>query len=61
MRIEKNLATADMLVRLTFSAVVVILFLLNVLNGPLAAALLVLSGIFLITVIVGKRSRHVIK
>ncbi len=61
MRIKKNLATADMIVRLTFSAVVIILFLLNVVSGPLAGALLVLSGIFLITVIAGKRSRHVLK
>jgi len=50
MKIEKNLETADKIVRLIFSTTFIILFLLGVIGGPMAAALLSLSAILLITV-----------
>lgn len=50
MKIEKNLGTADKVVRLLFSAVVIILVLFQVIGGPVAVGLLVLSAILLVTV-----------
>jgi hypothetical protein len=51
MKIEKNLGTADKVVRLAFSAVVIILFLLKIIGGPMAAGLLALSVVLIITVL----------
>lgn len=53
MKIEKNLGTADRIVRLVFSVVIFVLILLKVIGGPLAAALLALSIVLLITVLAG--------
>lgn len=51
MKFDRNLGTADKIVRVVFSTVVIILFLLNIIGGPLAAGLLGLSVILLLTVL----------
>lgn len=51
MKFEKNLGTADRIVRMTFAAVVILLFLFHVISGPMAAALLALSVVLVITVL----------
>jgi len=51
MKFEKNLATGDRIVRLVFASVTVTLFFLRVISGPLAAALLALSFVLLLTVL----------
>lgn len=53
MKIEKNLGTADRIVRLVFSVIIMALILLEVIGGPWAAALLALSTVLLITVLAG--------
>lgn len=52
MTIKKNLGTADKIVRLVFAVVITILYALDIINGPLAGGLLILSGIFIITVLI---------
>lgn len=51
MRLEKNLGTADRVVRLIFSTTVIILFFIGAIGGPLAAWLLVLSALLMLTVV----------
>lgn len=46
---KKNMGTADKIVRILIAAIVVILYLTNVINGTLAIVLLVLATIFLLT------------
>lgn len=48
---ERNLGNADKIVRLIFSVVVIVLFLSGVIGGPLAAALLVLAFVLVLTVV----------
>ena len=52
MKWGKNLGTADKIVRIAFSAIVIILFLLKIIGGPVAAGLLALSVILIITVLI---------
>ena len=49
MKIEKNLATADKIVRLVVSAVIIILFALDLIGGPMAAGLFALSVVLIVT------------
>lgn len=51
MKLDKNLGTADKAVRIGFAAVVFILFLLKIIGGPMAAGLLALSAVLIITVL----------
>lgn len=51
MKFDRNLGTADKIVRIVFSTVVIILSLLNIIGGPLAAGLLGLSVILILTVL----------
>lgn len=51
MKFHKNLGTADKIVRIAFSAVVITLFLLKIIGGPMAAGLLALSVVLIITVL----------
>lgn len=51
MKLDKNLGTADKVVRIAFSTAVIILFLLKVIGGPMAAGLLALSVVLIITVL----------
>lgn len=53
MKIEKNLGTADRIVRMVFSVITIALILLEVIGGPWAAALLALSIVLLITALAG--------
>lgn len=46
---QKNMGTADRAIRFLVAAIVVILYLMNVLSGTLGIVLLVVSGIFLLT------------
>jgi hypothetical protein len=52
-RVEKNLHTADKVVRLVISAVIITLFATDLIGGPLAAGLLSLAAILVITALVG--------
>jgi len=49
MKFEKNLGRSDRILRLVFSAIVIILFFLDVINGTLAAALLSLAVVLAVT------------
>lgn len=51
MKLEKNLGTADRVVRLMFSTIVIILFFIGAISGPLAAGLLSLSVVLMLTVV----------
>ncbi len=51
MKLEKNLGTADRLVRFIFAAVIIILFFVGAISGPLAGGLLSLSVILMLTVV----------
>lgn len=53
MRLEKNLGATDKIIRLAISAVIVILFATGLIGGPLAAGLLSLSAILVLTAVVG--------
>ena len=53
MRVIQNIATADKVTRLLVSAVIVILFVTDLMGGPLAAGLLSLAGILTLTALVG--------
>lgn len=45
----KNMGSADRIIRVVIAAVVIALYFMQVINGTLAAVLLVLAGIFLLT------------
>ena len=51
MKLESNLGRPDKIVRIVFSAIVIVLFFLDVISGVLAAALVSLSFILLVTVV----------
>lgn len=53
MKLDENLGAADKAIRVIVSAVIVILFLMDVIGGPLAAGLLALSAILVLTALVG--------
>lgn len=50
---KKNIGTIDKAVRILIAAVVVLLYLTNVISGTLAIVLLALSAVFVITSLVG--------
>jgi Protein of unknown function (DUF2892). len=52
MKIEKNLATADKIVRLVVSAIIIILFAFDLIGGPTAAGLFALSVVLIATSVV---------
>ena len=51
MKLESNLGKPDKIVRIVFSAIVIILFFLDVINGVLAGVLVSLSLILVVTVL----------
>lgn len=53
MRLIENIGNADRTIRLTISAVIVFLFAADLIGGPLAAALLSLSAILVLTALAG--------
>ena len=46
---KKNMGMADRIIRLIIAAVILVLFLTNVITGALGIVLLVLAAIFVIT------------
>ena len=46
---KNNMGLADKIIRILIAAVVVILYITNVISGTLAIVLLILSGIFILT------------
>jgi len=46
---QKNMGTADRTIRFLVAAIVVILYVTNVISGTLGIILLVVAGIFLLT------------
>jgi hypothetical protein len=50
---KKNMGTIDRAVRIVIAAVFVILFATNVVSGVLGIVLLALSGVFVLTSLVG--------
>lgn len=53
MKLIENLGTADKVIRLIISAVIIILFVTDLIGGPLAAGLLSLSAILVLTALFG--------
>ena len=53
MRLVENIGTADKIIRLGISVVIVFLFAADVIGGPLAAALLSMSAILVLTALAG--------
>lgn len=50
---EKNMGSADRLIRIVIAAVIATLYLTNVISGTLGIVLLVLAIVFLLTSFVG--------
>jgi hypothetical protein len=50
---KKNMGTIDKVIRILIAAVVLILFFTEVISGTLAIVLLALSGIFILTSLIG--------
>jgi hypothetical protein len=50
---KKNMGLVDRIIRILIAVVVVILYFTNVISGTLAIVLLVFSGIFILTSIIG--------
>ena len=50
---KKNMSSVDRIIRLIISAIMVTLYLTNVVSGTLGIILLVLSGVFTLTSIIG--------
>lgn len=50
---KKNMGVPDRLIRLLIAAVVVALYLMNVIAGTLAIVLLIVAGVFVLTSIAG--------
>ncbi len=46
---KKNMGNLDRMIRLLVAAVIVVLYLLNVITGTLAIILLILAAVFLVT------------
>jgi hypothetical protein len=66
MKIEKNLATADLIVRLIFAIGISSFFLLNLIKGTFASGLLILGGMFFVSffysfIPITRKSRRSIK
>ena len=49
MKLDKNLGTVDKVIRLLVSAVILLLFALGLIDGPLAAGLIALAVVLTIT------------
>jgi len=52
-KMKKNMGNTDRILRILIAAIVVALFLDNIVTGALAVTLLVLAGIFLVTSAIG--------
>ena len=50
---KKNMSSADRIIRLIISAIIVTLYFTNVVGGTIGVILLVLSGVFTFTSIIG--------
>lgn len=50
---KKNMGLADRIIRILIAVTILILFFTNVISGALAIVLLVVSGIFILTSLVG--------
>lgn len=50
---KNNMGLADKIIRILIAVIVVILYLTNVISGTLGIVLLVLSGIFILTSLLG--------
>jgi hypothetical protein len=50
---KKNMGNADKIVRLAIAALVIILFLTNVLSGTVGIVLVALSAVFVLTSLIG--------
>ena len=50
---KKNMGTADRIIRAVIALVMIVLFAQGVISGTLGIILLVLSGVFLLTSLVG--------
>ena len=53
MKLIENLGTADKVTRLVISAIIVLLFVMDLIGGPLAAGLLSLSAVLVLTALFG--------
>ena len=49
---KKNMSSADRIIRIVISAIMVTLYLTNVVGGTIGTILLVLSGVFTLTSII---------
>ncbi|MCX6256347.1 MAG: DUF2892 domain-containing protein [Bacteroidia bacterium] len=49
---KKNMGSADKIIRLVIAAIIVILYMTNVISGTLGIILLILAGIFVLTSII---------
>lgn len=49
---KKNMGKADRIIRLIVAAIVVALYFMNIVTGPLGIILMVLAGIFVLTSLV---------
>ena len=50
---KKNMGTIDKIIRILIAVVVVILYFTAVISGTIAIVLLILSGIFILTSLIG--------
>lgn len=50
---KKNMSSADRIIRLIISSIIVALYFLNIVSGTLGIVLLVLAGIFTLTSLIG--------
>jgi hypothetical protein len=50
---KKNMGMVDRIIRVLLAVGIVILYLMNVISGTFAIILLILSGIFILTVLIG--------
>jgi hypothetical protein len=50
---KKNMGTVDKVIRILIALVLIVLYFVNVISGTLAIILLILSGIFILTSVVG--------
>jgi hypothetical protein len=50
---KKNMGLVDRIIRILIAVVVVILYITNVISGTLAIVLLIFSGIFILTSMIG--------
>jgi hypothetical protein len=50
---KKNMGNTDRAIRMLLAGIIVILFSVNIISGPLAYALLIVAGIFVFTSLFG--------